>query len=347
MKKKTVLITGWTWYVGSHVALELIDQWYEVALIDNLHNSDEDVCNKIHNITWLFPDFYRINLSDTVALERVFNFYPNIIGVVHCANSNIINNNYFQLFKNNIDWTMSLISLMDKFDIRNLVYASSYSIYSDVSTKSPIKETQNLNPSSTDWTTKLIIEKFLKDISINKAFNCLSLRLFNVIWSHISWQLWDSLKVDTIKNPSKSSNVLHNIFSHVNVWRSDKLLSNKIIENFSWLDFVDINDVSKAFASSIKYLNNISNDSKPVYWAVNICNSQPYSLNLLVGKIESVLWVKVIYNTNDNNQYLVWDNSRAKKFLPWIPTTTIESSLITSWDLYQKNIENYTKNWLI
>lgn len=347
MKKKTVLITWWTWYIWSHIALELIEQWFEIALIDNLQNSDEDVCTKIHNITWSFPDFYRINLTDNVALERVFNFYPNIVGVIHCANAKVINNNYFPIFSNNIEWTLNLLTLMEKFNIKNFVYASSHSIYSDISTKSLIKETQNLNPSSTDWTTKLIIEKILKDISINKWFNCLSLRLFNVIWSHVSWQLWDKLKIETLKSVWNWSNILHNIFSHIDVWRSTKFMSNNVLDNFDWLDFVDINDVAKAFTASIKYLNNITKGDKAIYWAINIGNSVPYSLDVLIKKVEKVLWVKVVYNTNNDNKYFVCDNSRAKKFLPWIPTTTIESSLLTSWDSYQKDIEYYSQNWLI
>ena len=69
---KKILLTWATWYIGSHTALEFIEKWYEIVIVDNLYNSDISVLKNIEKITWVLPKFYEIDLKDKQNLEKVF-----------------------------------------------------------------------------------------------------------------------------------------------------------------------------------------------------------------------------------------------------------------------------------
>ena len=85
-----ILVTGGTGYIGSHTVVELMQQGYEVVVVDNLSNSSIDVLDGIAAIVGKRPAFANIDCCHYVDLDNLFNAYPDITGVIHFAASKAV-----------------------------------------------------------------------------------------------------------------------------------------------------------------------------------------------------------------------------------------------------------------
>jgi UDP-glucose 4-epimerase len=85
-----ILVTGGTGYIGSHTTVELMQQGYDVTIVDNLSNSSIDVLDGIEAIVGKKPDFANIDCGNHVDLDNVFKQYPDIVGVIHFAASKAV-----------------------------------------------------------------------------------------------------------------------------------------------------------------------------------------------------------------------------------------------------------------
>ena len=88
--KQTILVTGGTGFIGSHTTVELQEAGYEVVIIDNLSNSNENVIDGIEKITGIRPAFEKVDCCDYDALEGIFKKYPKIEGIIHFAASKAV-----------------------------------------------------------------------------------------------------------------------------------------------------------------------------------------------------------------------------------------------------------------
>ena len=79
-----ILVTGGTGYIGSHTCVELLKNGYEVVIIDNLSNSNNDVVDRIKKITNKDLKFYFGDVSDKELLRRIFT-ENKIDAVIHFA----------------------------------------------------------------------------------------------------------------------------------------------------------------------------------------------------------------------------------------------------------------------
>ena len=88
--KQTILVTGGTGFIGSHTTVELQQAGYDVVIVDNLSNSNENVVDGIEKITGRRPAFERADCCDLEAMERIFQKYPAIEGIIHFAASKAV-----------------------------------------------------------------------------------------------------------------------------------------------------------------------------------------------------------------------------------------------------------------
>lgn len=183
-----VLITGGTGYIGSHTVVEMLGQDMEVVIVDNLVNSSIDVLEKIEKITGIRPKFYKADLLDASALDRIFKS-GNFDAVIHFAGLKAVGESVsmpLNYYHNNITGTIILLEMMKKYKVRNLVFSSSATVYGDPESV-PIKESFNLNATNPYGRTKLFIEEILKDLyRADNSFNFAILRYFNPIGAHKS-----------------------------------------------------------------------------------------------------------------------------------------------------------------
>ena len=183
-----ILVTGGLGYIGSHTVVELIENNYDVVIIDNLSNSKIETLDKLKMITGKEIKFYQNDVCDKEALRKIFN--ENIIdSVIHFAGYKAVGESVakpLKYYRNNIDSTLSLLEIMDEFNIRNIIFSSSATVYGKPNSL-PIYEDFPLSTTNPYGTTKLFIENILKDLyTSNDKWNITILRYFNPIGAHKS-----------------------------------------------------------------------------------------------------------------------------------------------------------------
>ena len=172
-----VLVTGGTGFIGSHTCVELINNNYDIVVIDSLVNSSRKVIEKIKKITEKNNQkeiskisFYKCDIRDEKNLRNIFlnqeKINQSITSVIHFAGLKSV----FESFKkpilyweNNVGGTLKLCKVMKEFNCKNIIFSSSATIY-DASKGILLDEQSKLSPSNPYGLTKLKIENFLKDL---------------------------------------------------------------------------------------------------------------------------------------------------------------------------------------
>ena len=180
-----ILVTGGCGYIGSHTVLDLLNNNMEVIIVDNFINSKRDVLDKIKKITNKDVIFYEIDMCDKNELKKVFE-KEHIDAVIHFAGLKAVGESVekpLMYYNNNLISTINLLELMQKFNVKKIVFSSSATVYGNPKTL-PIKEDFPLSTTNPYGTTKLMIETILKDLyTSDSSFDITILRYFNPIGS--------------------------------------------------------------------------------------------------------------------------------------------------------------------
>lgn len=189
-----VLVTGGLGYIGSHTVVELINDNYEVVIVDNLCNSKIEVLDKINQITGVKPIFYQYDVCDKELLKTIFE--ENDIGIViHFAGLKAVGESCdkpIMYYQNNLISTLSLLEVMKDFNCKNIVFSSSATVYGSPE-KLPIKENFPLSTTNPYGSTKLYIENILRDLyKSDSEWSIAVLRYFNPIGAHSSYLIGEN-----------------------------------------------------------------------------------------------------------------------------------------------------------
>ena len=183
-----ILVTGGLGFIGSHTCVELLNEDYEVVIIDNLSNSSIDVLEKIEKITSKRPEFYEIDVCDKEKVSVVFK-ENKIDAVIHFAGYKAVGESVsepLKYYRNNLDSTLTLLEVMKEENCHSFVFSSSATVYGSPK-ELPIKEDFPLSTTNPYGTTKLMIERILADVSkADKDLSIIVLRYFNPIGAHKS-----------------------------------------------------------------------------------------------------------------------------------------------------------------
>jgi len=183
-----ILVTGGTGYIGSHTCCELLDAGYEIVVIDNLSNSKIDVVDKIKEITNKDFKFYEGDCCDKNILTAIFK-ENKIDAVIHFAGFKAVGESLklpLKYYRNNLDSTVTLLEVMNEFNVKKLAFSSSATVYGKPEVL-PIKENFPLSTTNPYGTTKLMIEDILRDLyKSDNEWSIAILRYFNPIGAHKS-----------------------------------------------------------------------------------------------------------------------------------------------------------------
>jgi len=338
---KKLLLTGGTGFIGSHTCLSLLEQKYEVLILDSCINSSAKSLNGISKIlgsknpiTKSNLEFIRGDISDENLLKDIFIYASKsdkpIEGVIHFAGLKSLSesvNNPIKYWESNVLGTINLLKVMDSFNCRKIIFSSSASIYQ--SNNGLINEDSFLKPITPYGSTKATIEIFLRDLfDFQKGnWNIINLRYFNPIGAHPSG----------IMGEEKTKNT-NNIFPLIidAAFSSEKTLQIfgddwETFDGTCIRDFIHVMDVAEAHIKAYQFLNNDSS----MLLNLNIGTGKGTSVLELVKAFERVNNVKINYVFNKrrvgDNPFLVADNSLAKKILNWEPKNTIEDMCRDGW----------------
>lgn len=189
-----ILVTGGAGYIGSHTCIALIEAGHSVVVVDNLGNSNKDTIEKIKRITKQDIPFYKLNVSDKLAIESIFQKYT-FHGVVHLAGLKAVGDSAkkpLEYYENNLMSTLAILNACQKFNVNRFVFSSSATVYGE--NKTPFTETMDLMPTTNPYgETKVMCERILTDIAkTNPAFSVSILRYFNPIGAHESGLIGES-----------------------------------------------------------------------------------------------------------------------------------------------------------
>lgn len=183
-----ILVTGGCGYIGSHTCVSLLNNNYDVVVVDNLSNSKKDVIDKIEKITGKKIKFYEEDLCNIEKLDKIFD-KENPDAVIHFAGFKAVGESVkypLKYYRNNLDSTITLLEVMNKHNCKKIVFSSSATVYGNPK-KLPIKEDFPTSTTNPYGTTKLMIEGILNDLYISdKDWSIVILRYFNPIGAHKS-----------------------------------------------------------------------------------------------------------------------------------------------------------------
>ena len=188
--KQTILVTGGTGFIGSHTTVELQEAGYEVVIIDNLSNSNENVLDGIEKITGKRPAFEKVDCCDFNALEGIFKKYPKIEGIIHFAASKAVGESVekpLMYYRNNLMSLINLLELMPKYDVKGIIFSSSCTVYGQPSKEYlPVTEDAPIQKAMSPYgNTKQINEEIIQDyIHSGAPIKSIILRYFNPIGAH-------------------------------------------------------------------------------------------------------------------------------------------------------------------
>ena len=283
-----ILVTGGCGYIGSHTCCELLENGYDVVIIDNLCNSKEEVVDIIKGITKKDLKFYKGDVCDRKLVDEVF-AKEKIDAVIHFAGLKAVGESVSKpllYYRNNLDSTLTLLETMNKYNCKKIVFSSSATVYGSPD-RLPIKEDFPLKTTNPYGSTKLYIEGILRDLYISDHdWSIAILRYFNPIGAHESGLLGE--------NPNDIPNNLMPYIMKVAVGELEQL--NVFGNDYDTKDgtgvrdYIHVVDLAKGHIKALDYINN--NKGIDFY---NLGTGNGYSVLDLVKTFEKVNNVKVNY----------------------------------------------------
>jgi len=331
-----ILVTGGTGFIGSHTVVELLNENYEVVVIDNFSNSKPDVIDKIKTITDKEFKFYEGDVCDKKILQSIFK-ENKIDAVIHFAGFKAVGESVqkpLMYYRNNLDSTLTLCEVMNENNVKNIVFSSSATVYGNPKSL-PIKETFPTGETTNPYgTTKVMIERILKDIYVSdNSWNIALLRYFNPIGAHKSGLIGE--------NPNDIPN---NLMPYIVKVATKELKELNVFGNdydtpdgTGVRDYIHVVDLAKGHVLAIeKY-------AKPGVHICNLGTGKGYSVLEIVGAFERINGVKIPYVIKDRRPGDIAtcyaDPSRAKEQLGWVATRGIDEMCRDSWNYAKKHIK--------
>lgn len=338
MRKNKILISGVTGFIGSHTAVELIESGHSVIGVDNLSNSSADVVDRIYQITDKKIDFSLVDIRDYDSLDNIFK--NNVIdAVIHFAGYKAVGEsvkNPMLYYSNNLKGTITLLEIMNRHDVTNLVFSSSCTVYGNPESV-PVTELTLKSPVNPYGRTKAWIDEILNDLSVsNKEWSIISLRYFNPIGAHSSSLIGE--------DPLGKPNNLVPFITQVAVGRRKKLSvfgdDYPTKDGTCIRDYIHVVDLARGHTKAIEKV-----------FDFNGCEF----VNLGTGKGHSVLEVVNTFQQENNVDIdyeivgrrpgdaseIYADPSKARRFLDWKAEKSLNEMLKDAWNFQQKNPNGY------
>lgn len=189
MSKQTILVTGGAGYIGSHTIVELLENDYQVVVIDNLSNSSQESLNRVEQITGKSVSFYQGDIRDKAFVREVLTANPEISSVIHFAALKAVGESTempLEYYQNNVSGTLALLQVLKEFDIKQFVFSSSATVYGDPASV-PITEDFPTSATNPYGQSKLMTEFVLQDLhKSDPSWSISILRYFNPVGAHES-----------------------------------------------------------------------------------------------------------------------------------------------------------------
>ncbi len=330
-----ILVTGGTGYIGSHTVVDLLNNGYDVAIVDNLCNSKLEVLNRIYKITSKTPRFYQVDCTNEEAMREVFK-KEKITDIIHFAGLKSVGESvkYPELYQfNNVGSSKILLKLMNEFDVKNLVFSSSATVYG-IPDHVPLTEDDPVGGCTNPYgQTKLDIEFLLKDYAEqHKEANIAILRYFNPIGAHKSGLIGeDPQGIPNNLMPYVTQVAVHKL-NHLNIWGDDY----PTIDGTGVRDYIHVLDLASGHLAALRKLS-----EKPGLVIYNLGTGKGTSVLELVHAFEKANNITIPYVIGPRRDGDVAENyadvSKAEREMGWKAIFNVEDACRDSWNWQSHN----------
>ena len=324
--KSSILVTGGAGYIGSHTAVSLAKAGFRVVLLDNFSNSDFQAVQGVRSLINAEVPFYEVDCRDTDGLFDVFRIEKEkghvIKGVIHFAALKSVGESVEnpELYKdNNILGTERLVEVMRAFDVENLVFSSSCTVYGEPEVVPVDENAPFLEAESPYGFTKQACERLIvNQLTRNPKFNAVILRYFNPIGAHPSAKIGESPRgVPNNLIPYLCQSVA-GIRGALHVFGTDYPTP----DGSCIRDYLHVMDLAEAHVAALEFLFKDKLRDKDTGWrAYNLGTGKGASVLEVIKAFELVTGLGVPYSIAERREgdvVAIWANaSRAKDELGW------------------------------
>ena len=336
-----ILLAGGAGYIGSHTAVELLESGYDVVIADNFSNSCPESVKRVEQITGKSVKLYEVDIRDAAKLENVFS-ENSIDAVIHFAGLKAVGESVEKpvlYYRNNIDTTLSLLECMRKYDVKNIIFSSSATVYGE---ENPVPYTEEMkrgtctNPYG--W-TKVMMEQILEDTAkADSSMSVVLLRYFNPIGAHESGMIGE--------DPQGIPNNLMPYVAQVAVGRRDHLTifgdDYPTPDGTCRRDYIHVVDLAKGHVKAVEYV--VKNKGVEVF---NLGTGTPYSVTEIVTAFEKANDIKIKYEYGQRRAGDLPESyanaDKALKVLGWKTEKNLEDMCRDLWNWQRNNPQGYSK----
>ncbi len=327
MNKKNILITGGAGYIGSHTIVELYNSGYKPIVVDNLSNSSLNNIKGAEQIIKSKIDFYKVDCTDFDEMNKVFKEQKNIEAVIHFAAFKSVEESVRKpnkYFNNNIGSLETLIDLMNKYKVHNLIFSSSCTVYGTPEFL-PVNELAPFGKAESPYgETKQLCEKLIEESEINS----ISLRYFNPVGSHSSCLIGDC-------SADKPNNLVPIICEVASGKRNSMQIFGNDYNTHDGTcvrDYIHVVDLARAHTMAV---NHILNNTR-IKTAYNLGVGKGVSVREVIDSFEKVNNLKISHDLGPRRagdvEKIYSDNTKINNELGWFPLISFESALETAWN---------------
>lgn len=338
--KKQILVTGGTGFIGSHTVVELQNSGYDVVIVDNLSNSKIEVLDQIEAITGIRPKFENFDLTDKQKVNDFFNEYANLEAIIHFAASKAVGESVekpLMYYHNNLNSLMNIMECMNEFNVNNLVFSSSCTVYGQPDKLPVTEQTPRKEAESPYGNTKSICEDIIRDtVRANSSLKGIALRYFNPIGAHETAKIGElPLGVPNNLIPFLTQTVA-GIRPELSVFGNDY----DTPDGSAIRDYIHVVDLAKAHVVAIERL--LENKNQNGYEYFNVGTGNGVSVLEIIESFERATGEKVPHKIVDRRagdiEKIYADTTYANHELGWKAESTLDETLLSAWK-WQENIK--------
>ncbi|MBR1380055.1 MAG: UDP-glucose 4-epimerase GalE [Alphaproteobacteria bacterium] len=331
MSSDKIIVTGGCGYLGSHTAVALINAGFNVVVIDDLRNSRADVLDGIARITGTRPEFVHCDCTDAATMAHAFDTHRDAVGVIHFAALKAVGESVAQpvlYYRNNLNALINVIDMMARYNIPNIVFSSSATVYGEPDIL-PVTEETPLQPATSPYgQTKVIGENIIRDfVRANENMHAVLLRYFNPIGAHPSAEIGELPNGVPNNLLPYLTQVAAGIRDHLNVFGDDYPTA----DGFCVRDYIDVNDLAAAHVAAVQYM---IKTKKPID-VFNLGTGRGVSVMELINAFGRATGINIKYEIaprRAGDVPEIWSNAdRANKILGWRAETPLDETLANAW----------------
>ena len=332
-----ILVTGGLGFIGSHTAVELQNEGFEVVIIDNLSNSSESVLNGIVAITGKTPVFENLDIREKAAVQNFFKKHNDIAGVIHFAASKAVGEsveNPLLYYENNINSLVYLLQELQQKPAANFIFSSSCTVYGQAE-EMPITENAPIQVALSPYgNTKQIGEEIIRDVAKVSNIKAILLRYFNPIGAHPSAAIGElPLGVPQNLVPFITQTGI-GLRKELSVYGNDYPTP----DGTAVRDYIHVVDLAKAHVIALKRL--LENKNEGNIETFNLGTGTGSSVLEVIQAFEKVSGQKLPYKIVDRREGDITsayaNTDKANTVLGWKAESTLEEAMASAWKWEQK-----------